>query len=139
MKLIPMTPNIKNAPISGQASLTPLSKKERKNNKQNITNMPVLIIGTSAPEIRSATTLFLFLSKLNTKPATKPAIVVLSKQARTVPTGLIGIKIAKVDGDNKAIKPLKKPTTAPERGPHIAAASTIVIKDKLMLTGPNCK
>ena len=102
-------------------------------------NIAVLITGTKKLDTKSPIILFLFLKALNTKPATKPAIVVLSKHASTVPTGLSGIKIAKVDGESKAIKPLKKPTTAPDNGPHNAAANTIVIKDKLILTGPNCK
>ena len=72
-------------------------------------------------------------------PANKPASVVFNKHAKTVPAGLIGIKIARVDGESKAIKPLKKPTTAPESGPHIIAANTIVTKDKLILTGPKVR
>ena len=49
------------------------------------------------------------------------------------------MKSAKVEGENKAIKPLKKPSIAPDIGPYKIAAMTIVTKDKLMLTGPNCK
>ena len=101
--------------------------------------MAVLITGTKKLETSKPTILFLFLNALNTKPATRPATVVLSKQASTVPIGLSGMKIAKVDGESKAIKPLKKPTTAPEKGPHITAAKTMAIKDRLRLTGPMCK
>ena len=107
--------------------------------RQQMTNMPVLIMGTSKLETIKATTWFFFLRSLKTNPATRPATVHLSKHAKTVPTGLIGIKTAIVDGERRAIMPLKKPTTAPERGPQMTAAITIVIRDKLMLTGPNCK
>ena len=133
-----MTPKMRNAPIFGNCSPTPLSKKGRKNNKQKMENKPVLTIGTNALETARATTLFLFLIKLNTMPATKPATVVFNKHANTVPTGLIGMNNAWVDGDKRAIKPLKKPTTAPLRGPHTAAANTIAVKDRLKLTGPTC-
>ena len=130
---------MRKAPMFGYVSPIPLSRKGRKKIKQNIVKMAVLTIGTKALENNKAKPLFFFLIALKTKPATKPATVVLSKHARTVPIGLIGMKIANVEGDNKAIAPLKKPTTAPLNGPHIAAANTIVIKDKLILTGPNCK
>ena len=139
MKFQPMIPKMRKAPIFGNCSPTPLSKKGRKNIKQQTENRPVFTIGTIKLEIIKPKTWFLFLKSLNDKPASKPAIVVFNKQAMTVPAGLIGIKIANVEGENKAIMPLKKPTTAPESGPHIAAANTIVIKDKLMFTGPNCK
>lgn len=138
-KFQPMTPKTRKAPMFGKASPTPLSKNGLKKMRQNITNIAVLITGTKKLESNKPMSLWFFLSALNTKPATRPATVHLSKHARTVPMGLIGIKIAKVDGENNAKMPLKKPTTAPERGPHIAAAKTIVIKDKLILTGPNCK
>ena len=68
-----------------------------------------------------------------------PAIVHLSKHAITVPMVLIGINNAIVDGENKTIMPLKKPSTAPDNGPYKIAAKTIATSDKLMLTGPNCK
>ena len=139
MKFHPITPKMRNAPMLGNVSPMPLSKKERKNNKQKTEKRPVLTIGTIKLERTSPTTLFLFLKILKTKPAAKPAIVVFSKQATTVPTGLIGIKIAKVEGDNKAIKPLKKPNIAPDKGPYNTAAITIVTNDKLMFTGPNCR
>ena len=134
---MPITPKIRNDQIFGNAVPTPLSRKGRKNNMQNTVNIPVLMMGTKILDKIKARTAFLFFKALNTNPAIKPAIVVFNKQAKTVPNGLIGIKRASVDGDNNAIKPLKKPTNAPDKGPHIAAANTIVIKDKLMLTGPN--
>ena len=139
MKFQPMTPKMRNAPMLGNASLIPLSKNGLKKMRQNIVNIPVLITGTKKLDNNKPTSLFFFLSALNTIPAIIPATVHLSKHAKMVPAGLIGIKIARVDGENNAIMPLKKPTLAPERGPHIAAANTIVIKDKLILTGPNCK
>ncbi len=138
-KLTPMIPKIRTAQMFGKSVETLLSKKDRKNNKQNMVNIPVLIIGTRILASNNPKILLLFLRALNTKPATKPAIVVFKRQASTVPTGLIGINIARVDGENSAITPLKKPTTAPENGPHITAAKTMAIKDRLRLTGPRCK
>ena len=139
IKLIPITPKMRKAPIFGNLSLTPLSKNGRKNIRHITAKMPVLTIGTMKLEISKAKTLFFFFKRLNNIPANKPASVVFNKHAKTVPTGLIGIKIASVDGESKAIKPLKKPTTAPESGPHIIAANTIVTKDKLILTGPKVR
>ena len=104
-----------------------------------MTNIAVLITGTKKLDNNKPATLCFFLSALNIKPATKPATVHFNRQASTVPMGLMGMNIANVDGENNAITPLKKPTTAPERGPHIAAAKTIVTKERLILTGPNCK
>ena len=138
-KFQPTTPKIRKAPIFGNVSPTPLSKNGLKKMRQNTTNIAVLMTGTKKLDTSKPASLCFFLSALNTRPATMPATVHFNKQARTVPTGLIGMKIANVEGENKAIMPLKKPTTAPESGPHIAAANTIVIKDKLMFTGPNCK
>ena len=138
-KLTPTTPKMRNAPALGNCSLTPLSKKGRKNNKQKMIKMPVLITGTKKLDVNNAATLLFFLRALNMSPVTRPATVHFNKHAKTVPIGLIGIKMAKVEGENKAITPLKKPTTAPDRGPQIAAAKTIVIKERLILTGPNCK
>ena len=65
--------------------------------------------------------------------------MVLSKHATTVPKGLTGINSAIVDGENKITMPQKKPNIAPDKGPYRTAASTIATKDRLMLTGPNCK
>ena len=73
------------------------------------------------------------------KPATKPANVHFNKQAKTVPTGLIGINKPNVDGENKTIMPLKKPNTAPDNGPYKTAAKTTATSDKLKLTGPICR
>ena len=85
------------------------------------------------------TSWLLFLNSLNTKPAIKPASVVLSKHAITVPMGLTGINIASVDGENKTTTPQKKPNIAPDKGPYRTAAKTIATNDRLILTGPNCK
>ena len=134
-----MMPKMRKAPMFGKFSPTPLSKKGRKNIKQNTENNPVLTIGTRRLARIKPTRLFLFLNNLNNKPANKPANVVFNKHANIVPTGLIGIKMAKVEGDNNAIKPLKKPNIAPEIAPYKTAAMTIVIRDKLILTGPNCR
>ena len=139
MKFQPMMPKMRKAPIFGNCSPTPLSRKGRKNIKQQTENRPVFTIGTIKLEIIKPKTWFLFLKSLNDKPASKPAIVVFNKQAMTVPAGLIGIKIANVEGDNRANKPLKKPKIAPDKGPYNTAAMTIVTSDKLMLTGPNCR
>ena len=132
-------PKMRKAPMFGKVSPTPLSKKGRKKIKQNTENKPVLTIGTIKLARIKPTKLFLFLNNLNNKPANRPANVVFNKQAKIVPTGLIGIKIANVEGDNSAIKPLKKPSIAPDIAPYKTAAMTIVISDKLMLTGPNCR
>ena len=115
------------------------SKIGRKNINAKIIKIAVLITGTKKLESNKAPALVFFFNKLKIKPATIPATVHFNKHASTVPTGLIGMNIAKVDGENKAIIPLKKPTIAPEIGPHIAAAKTMVTSDKLILTGPNCK
>ena len=139
IKFIPITPKIKNAPMFGNVSLTPLSRKGRKNNKQTTEKIPVLMTGTKILAIIKPTKLFLFLNNLNNNPATKPAIVHFNKQAITVPTGLIGMKIAIVEGESKTIKPLKKPSTAPDNGPYSTAPKTTVTSDKLILTGPICR
>lgn len=109
-----------------------------KNTKQHNAKMPVFIRGTSmlAITIPSA---FLFSNNLKINPATKPAIVHFNKQAMTVPIGLYGINRASVDGENKIMMPLKKPSTAPDNGPYNTAAKTIATKAILILTGPNCK
>ena len=117
IKLIPITPKMKKAPMLGKVSLTPLSKNGLKNIKQNIVNIPVLITGTKILATTKPKIAFFFLNKENTKPATSPAIVVFVKHARTVPRGLIGIKMANVEGENRAITPLKKPSIAPDIGP----------------------
>ena len=65
-----------------------------------------------------------------------PATVHLAKQTTTVAYGLIGTKIANVDGDNKAIRPLKKPRIAADIGPHKTAPKTMAINVKLILTKP---
>ena len=134
-----MMPKIKKAPIFGNCSPTPLSKKERKNNKLKTENKPVLTTGTVMLARIKPTTLFLFFNSLKIKPAHKPANVVLSKQVTIVPKGLIGMNIAKVEGENKAIKPLKKPNIAPDKGPYNTAAKTIVTSDRLIFTGPICR
>ena len=107
--------------------------------KQHMIKIPVLMIGTNKLETIKPKVLFFFFNKLKTSPLTKPARVHFSKQASTVPTTLTGMKTAIVDGDNKAMMPLKKPTMAPETGPASTAAKTIAINEMLMLTGPNCK
>ena len=117
MKFQPITPKMRKAPIFGKASPTPLSKKGRKNNKQNTLKIPVFTIGTVKLAKIRPMRLFLFLNNLNNNPAKRPAKAVFNKHARTVPNGLIGMKMAIVEGDNKAIKPLKKPNIAPDKGP----------------------
>ena len=134
-----MMPKIKKAPIFGNCSPTPLSKKGRKKIKQNTENKPVLTTGTVMLDKIRPSISFLFLNNLNNNPASKPATVVFNKQARIVPTGLIGIKMAKVEGENNAIKPLKKPNIAPDKGPYNTAAKTIVTSDRLIFTGPSCR
>ena len=138
MKFHPIRPKIRNAPMLGNVSLTPLSRNGRKKIKQHATKIPVFIIGTNKLMTTKAKIVFFFCKSGKMKPATRPAIVHLLKQAMTVPTGLIGIKIANVDGENSAIMPLKKPTIAPEIGPPNAAAKTIVTSERLMFTGPSC-
>lgn len=139
IKFMPITPKIKKAPMLGNDSLTPLSRNGLKNIKLKPANIPVLITGTSTLAKTRPTYGFFFFIKENTKPAIKPAAVVFNKHVRTVPTGLKGMKSAKVEGEKRAIRPLKKPSIAPEIGPYSIAAITIVVKDKLILTGPNCK
>ena len=106
--------------------------------KQTTEKMPVLMTGTKTLEVTKPAT-FLVLNNLNTKPATKPAIVHFNKQAITVPTGLYCINKPIVDGENSVIMPLKKPNTAPENGPYNTAAKTMATNEMLILTGPNCK
>ena len=139
-KFQPINPTIKNIQIFRKAPLvTLLSKIGRKKIRAKIMKIPVLMIGTNKLEATNASVWFFFFNKLKTSPHTKPARVHFSKQASTVPTTLTGMKTAIVDGDNKAIMPLKKPTIAPEIGPAITAAKTIATNETLMLTGPNCK
>ena len=135
-----MTPKIKAVPMFAKfPSAITLSKKGVKKINEKMQNIPVLTIGTRTLAMIRPRILFLFLSKLYTKPAINPASVHLSKHTMTVATGLSGIKIAKVDGENKVISPLKKPNTAPDNGPHNTAAITMATKEILMLTRPNCK
>ena len=101
--------------------------------------IPVLIIGTNKLETIKLRTLFFFFNKLKIIPETNPASVHFNRHAKTVPTGLTGINTAIVDGESKAITPLKKPTIAPDNGPPSTAAKTIATSEMLMLTGPNCK
>ena len=79
-----MMPKMRKAPIFGNCSPTPLSKKGRKNIKQQTENRPVFTIGTIKLEIIKPKTWFLFLKSLNDKPASKPAIVVFNKQAENL-------------------------------------------------------
>ena len=139
MKFQPMTPKMRNAPMFGKPFSTPLSKKGRKKIKANTENKPVLTIGTIKLAMIRPIRLFLFLNNLKRRPAHKPANVVFNKHARTVPKGLIGMNSPRVDGESNAIKPLKKPNIAPDKGPYNTAAKTIVINDRLILTGPNCR
>ena len=138
-KLMPITPKMRNKKIFGNCSPTPLSKKGRKNNKAKTENTVVLTIGTRALDMIKPTIWFLFLNSLKIKPARKPAKEVFNKQTRIVIAGLMGINMAKVDGEKIAIRPLKKPTTAPDNGPYKIPASTMVTRERLILTGPNCK
>ena len=139
-KFQPINPTKRNIQMFGKAPLeTLLSRIGRKNIKQKIIKIPVLIIGTNKLETMRPRILFFFLRSLKTKPEIKPASVHFNKQARTVPTGLTGMNTAIVDGDNNAMMPLKKPIIAPEIGPHIAAANTTATREILILTGPNCK
>ena len=139
-KFQPINPTIKNVIIlANDSSLAPPAKIGLKKIKQIAEKMPVLITGTKILAKIMPRSWFLFLSALNTKPASKPASVVLSKHATTVPKGLTGINIAIVDGENKTIIPQKKPNIAPDKGPYKTAANTMATNERLMLTGPNCK
>ena len=60
----------------------------------------------------------------------------MSKQTRIVPTTLIGINTAAVDGANKTITPDKNPRSAAGKEPYMIAHKAIGIKDRLMETGP---
>ena len=138
-KLMPITPKIKNAPMFGNCSPTPLSKKGRKKTRAEPEKIPVLMTGTKILASIKPIRLFLFLNSLKTKPATKPAIVHLDKQAKMVPNKLKGINMAIVLGDINTMRPLKNPSTAPDNGPYKTAAKTTVTNDKLILTGPICR
>lgn len=138
-KFQPITPKIKKAPMFGYISPIPASKKGRKIIKLVNEKIPVLMIGTRMLIKIRAKYLFFFFNRLKTKPAINPAIPVFNKQTNTVPRGLSGINMANVSGDKRVIKPLKKPRTAPENGPNIAAAITIVTSEIFKLIGPMCK
>ena len=86
-----------------------------------------------------ATSWFFFCRSLKMYAEPMPARVHLSKQTSTVPNGCKGMNTASVDGDNNAIKPLKKPNIPPDIGPHKTAAKTTGTSDKLILAGPICK
>lgn len=68
-----------------------------------------------------------------------PARVHFNKHTITVPTGDIGMKKPIVDGDNKAIMPLKKPNIAADMGPPTKPAMTTGTNERLMFAGPICK
>ena len=125
--------------LANDSSPAPPAKIGLKKSKHIAEKIPVLITGTKILAKIMPSNWFLFLSALNTKPASKPASVVLSRHAMTVPTGLTGINTAIVEGENKTIMPQKKPNIAPDNGPYNTAASIIATNDRLMLTGPNCK
>lgn len=74
---------------------------------------------------------FFFLSKRNNKPDTSPAIPVLSRQRKTVRTGLMDKKI-EVPGANKTNPPLATPKNKPYKGPYNIAPIAIGIKDKFI-------
>ena len=139
-KFQPMKPTNKKTQIFGKAPLVTLASKiGRKKIRAMIMKIPVLIIGTNKLAIIKARIVFFFLIALNAKPDTKPASVHFKRQASIVPTRLTGMKTAIVDGDNKAMIPLKKPTIAPDNGQPNTAARTTATKEMLMLTGPNCR
>ena len=125
--------------LANDSSPAPLASIGLKNSKHTAEKIPVFITGTRILAKTIPRNWFLFLSALYTKPANRPASVVLSKHAITVPMGLTGINIAIVEGENKTIMPQKKPNIAPDKGPYRTAANTMATNDKLMLTGPNCK
>ena len=137
-KFQPMTPKIKKAPMFGNCVPTPLSKNERKKMRQPMQKVPVLTTGTDMLAKISPKRRFFFLKSLNIKPAATPANVHFNKHTTTVPTGLMGINNAIVDGDNKAIIPLKKPNIAPDTGPHKTPAKTTATNERLILAGPIC-
>ena len=139
-KFQPMNPTIRNVIIlANDSSPAPPAKIGLKKIKQIAEKRPVLIMGTRILAKIIPSNWFLFFSALYMKPATRPASVVLSRHAATVPKGLTGINIAIVDGENKTITPQKKPNIAPDKGPYKTAASTMATNERLILTGPNCK
>ena len=123
-----------NAPNTSLPSAKSISLKKI---KQPSANKPVLIIGTSAAAIGVATCLFLIARY--TSEDTTPAIVHFSKHTSAVPKGDNGMKYAIVDGDNKAMMPLKKPNIAADMGPPTIPAITTGTKERLMFAGPICK
>ena len=85
MKLNPIIPKKSAAAIfPGLIS----SKRDLKNKIQKIAKIPVFNTGTIIDAKIDPRVSFLFFKALKTNPATTPATVVLSKQARIVPTGL---------------------------------------------------
>ena len=94
--------------------------------------------GTKSPASTKAKTLFLLTNALKTKPATKPAIVHFVRHAKNVPMTLVVMKSDNVDGETMTMMPLKKPTTAPDKGPAKTAAITIATSERLRLIVPSC-
>ena len=137
-KFQPIKPTNMKPIIAPNDSLpAPPTSMGRKNTSVKTQKINVFMTGTITPARMIPSSWFLSLKSLNRKPATKPAIVHLHKQAITVPAGLTGMNIASVEGENKAMMPLKKPTIAPDNGPYNTAAKTIATSEILILTGPN--
>ena len=94
--------------------------------------------------IITANNAFLLHSHLKINPANKPAKPVLSKQTKTVTTGL---KFKKNTAPGKTEAPTRTPTNKPAYGPYTQAATTIGINANVILAIPidaikfdkNCK
>lgn len=133
MKLNPINP--KNNAAARSVELI-LANNGLKNKIENNAKMPVFNTGTIIEAKIEDNKSCFFLSKLATIPATIPAIVVLSKHARTVPTGLIEKKMEIVEGENKVNAPETNPKNPPTTGPYNMAPKEIIINEKFKLANP---
>lgn len=98
--------------------------------------MPVFNIGTiKEGKIEDNKSCFFF-NILAIIPATRPAIVVFNKHAKTVPTGLIEKNIDIVLGENNVKMPETSPNKEPIIGPYNIAPKAIKIKEKFKLANP---
>ena len=129
MKLTPTIPK-KSAATKLFGFISP--KREEKKNQHITQKIAVFNTGTTIEAIIEATMSFLFDISLYAKPAPTPAMVVLSRQVKTVATGLTVKKYEIVLGEIKTIIPQTSPKNPPTTGPYRIAPNAIGTKDKLI-------
>ena len=131
MKLKPISP--KNNAAARSLGLM-LLKRLLKKIMLKSAKIAVFKVGTIIADTIEAAVSCFFFNTLETNPATIPAIVVLSKQAKIVPIGLIEKKIEIVLGENKVNTPEINPKNPPTTGPYNNAPRAMIITEKLRFT-----